>query len=109
MNGYALFEDVDFSYRVSRRYRFFYNPHGMVFHDEQEDDRYQTMLMARLYLRNYLYYFRKNFGLRNTALPVLAWTILGLSLKAIRNRSLKTLRGYAVAVWETARDGARPV
>jgi GT2 family glycosyltransferase len=59
--GYALAEDEDFSYRLSRLGRIRYRPDAVVLHDNAGFGGRDTRAFGRQVVRNRTYLFRKNF------------------------------------------------
>ena len=95
LGRYSYMEDCDFSFRVSRTCRLFFNPEARLEHrhsplarDKVEDNR-------AMFIKNYSYLFFKNFYLRNR-LKVIAyvWSVLGLFVQAILIRNKAYIRGY---------------
>lgn len=60
--GYALAEDEDFSYRLSRHGRIRYLPDAVVLHDNAGFGGRDTRAFGRQVVRNRAYLFRKNFA-----------------------------------------------
>lgn len=61
LGGYALAEDEDFSYRLSRLGRIRYLPHIVVHHRKLGFSSKDTRAFGRLVVQNRWYLFRKNF------------------------------------------------
>jgi GT2 family glycosyltransferase len=60
LQGYALMEDRDFSYRVSRRYRNVYTPFARCRHLRSPAQRQSQRELDQMLLKNHIYLFRKN-------------------------------------------------
>lgn len=60
LQGYALLEDLDFSYRVSRRYRNVYTPSARCRHLRSPVQRPRQRELDQMLLNNHIYLFRKN-------------------------------------------------
>lgn len=80
--GYALAEDEDFSYRLSRRGRLRYLPEAAVFHHQAGFASQNQRAFGRMVIVNRTYLFRKNF--RRTPLTRLQFALLVLLLIAHR-------------------------
>jgi GT2 family glycosyltransferase len=93
MRGYALAEDEDFSYRLSRLGRIVYRPDATVVHDKQGFARRDERAFGRLVVRNRWYLFRKNF--RPTLRTRTQFVLLVVVMLAHRvvNRDLAGARG----------------
>ena len=82
LGGYALAEDEDFSYRLSRRGRVRYLPEAVVFHRQTGFLGQDQRAFGRQVVVNRAYLFRKNF--RRTPLARLQFALLVLLLIAHR-------------------------
>jgi glycosyltransferase involved in cell wall biosynthesis len=91
--GYALAEDEDFSYRVSRRGRIRFVPELHVLHAKEGHGSRDARAFGRTVVVNRAYLFRKNF--RGGGLARLQFTMLILLFMAHRlvNREWGELRG----------------
>ncbi|MBW1676052.1 MAG: glycosyltransferase [Deltaproteobacteria bacterium] len=86
--GYSYLEDVEFSYRVSRKYKNYYTPYAPSFHNnktplkQHHPDVYRSMK-----LRNHKYHFRKN-----VPKSLLNWVAFSLCVFHIKHqRKLESL------------------
>ena len=88
--GYALKEDVDFSYRVSRRYKLLVTPHASFRHFKTPTSRISVRQKSRMHIINNYFLFRKN--LEGSVLQWMAfcWAILGRVIYELG----RTLRAY---------------
>ena len=82
LGGYALAEDEDFSYRLSRRGRIRYLPEAVVVHRKTGFTSRDERAFGRMVVVNRAYLFRKNF--RRTPLARLQFALLVLLLIAHR-------------------------
>ena len=82
MRGYALGEDEDFSYRLSRLGRIVYLPGIVVEHKKLGFRSHDSRAFGRLVVRNRAYLFRKNFP--QTALARTQFALFPLVLVAHR-------------------------
>ena len=82
LGGYALAEDEDFSYRLSRRGRIRYLPEAVAVHRKTGFASQDQRAFGCKVIRNRVYLFRKNF--RRTPLARLQFALLVLVLIAHR-------------------------
>lgn len=108
LGRYALLEDVDYSYRVGRRWRLIVNTRARLFHKRSEVGRVSVRELERLHVRNRLRFLRRN-AWSPAHLAAFAWSTLGLFLLHLatfarhrrprdRERALGTLEGIALCV-----------
>ncbi len=112
LSGYSNFDDIDFSYRASRHQRFFFNPRALVYHKDHQDKRCSRAARfqhCRMWTRNYLYFFAKNIPPTAASCCAAGWAIVGIVLLSCRHRLLSEVKGYLYGIFETLRDGPRPV
>jgi GT2 family glycosyltransferase len=62
LRGHAVREDIDFSFRVSRKYKLIYTPFAKLYHKSSSEGRESEELYYRKYIYNHYYIFRKNMG-----------------------------------------------
>ena len=107
LSGYASQEDIDFSYRVSRRYVLIQTPKAKCDHFKTGTDRMPSRKLERMKLANHFYLHRKNMpqDLRHKA--ALWWGLLGLLIhnlvKAMVRRDPGLVSGILVGAWEQSR------
>jgi GT2 family glycosyltransferase len=91
--GYALAEDEDFSYRLSRLGRIRYIPEIVVHHRKLGFSSQDTREFGRLVVKNRAYLFRKNFAQTRLARMQFALLIGGFVLHRLVNREWRGARG----------------
>jgi GT2 family glycosyltransferase len=99
--GYALAEDEDFSYRLSRLGRIRYLPDVVVNHRKEGWSAQETREFGRLVVTNRTYLFRKNFPQTRLARLQFGLLLAGLVAHRVVNREWRGARGLiegAVAV-----------
>jgi GT2 family glycosyltransferase len=106
LGGYALAEDEDFSYRLSRVGRLRYTPDIVIHHRKLGFGSQDARRFGRLVVVNRTYLFRKNF--RRTPLARLQFGLLVVLLVGHRlvNREWGGARGLlegSVQAWRTSR------
>jgi GT2 family glycosyltransferase len=107
LSGYASQEDIDFSYRVSRRYALVQTPRARCDHLKTGTDRMRSHDLERMKLGNHFYLFRKNMPQDTRHKAALWWGLTGLFLhsvvKAVVRADAGLATGIAVGAWEQAR------
>ncbi len=99
--GYALAEDEDFSYRLSRLGRIRYRPELVVHHDNAGFAGSATREFARRVVLNRTYLFRKNFHPRLSSRLRFATMVALLAVHRLLNRNVRGALGVV--------DGVRDV
>jgi GT2 family glycosyltransferase len=103
MGGYALAEDEDFSYRLSRLGRVRYLPHVVVHHDKLGFASKDPRDFNRLVVRNRTYLFRKNFD-RGPVSRLKFGLFLGVLFgHRVVNREWRAAQGIVEGAIEVAR------
>lgn len=101
VTGYSYMEDVDFSYRVSRQYKLFYDPQAIVEHNHDPLARDQIATNRKMYLVNHNYFFFKNiYPDCHPCIVHYLWSVLGLFVQAILGRHWHALQGYSHGIHE---------
>jgi GT2 family glycosyltransferase len=93
MTGYALAEDEDFSYRLSRRGRIRYLPGAVVHHKNMGFGNRDGRTFGRQVVTNRTYLFRKNFPRPMIARVQFALFIVVLVVHRVVNREWSEVRG----------------
>ena len=107
LSGYAYKEDIDFSYRVSRRWTLVQTPRARCDHMKSGASRMSSHQLQRMNLANQFYLHRKLMlqDLRHKA--ALWWALLGLFIlnagKAVQTRDAGLMTGMVAGAWEQAR------
>lgn len=91
--GYCYMEDVDFSCRVSRKYRNVYLPSARLVHYPSSQSRTSEMKKKEMLIKNYYYLFRKNFP--QTPLHITAFwlSLVGWLIEMVRYGNWPGLKG----------------
>ena len=88
-------EDIDFSRRVSYKYKLFYDPQAKLEHKHTGVRLGSIRANRKMYMFNYRYLFFKNFYPRNRLLIVPHWwSIFGLIASSLISRSRDPFHGY---------------
>ncbi|MCC6278778.1 MAG: glycosyltransferase family 2 protein [Oligoflexia bacterium] len=92
--GYGHGDDVDVSYRTSRKYKHFYEPRARCFHDPHSPGRDKVMIFRRGFIQNSFYLAQKN------GIPLWAFgiSVLGYIFRDLILLDHYRLRGDLMAV-----------
>lgn len=102
--GYALGEDEDFAYRLSRRGRIRYIPDVAVVHEKFGFAASDARTFGRVVLRNHVYLLRKNFEPNARVWSQFAVLVVLLIAHRVVNRDWAGARGLlegAIDAWRT--------
>ena len=92
LTGYSYMEDDDFSKRLTKKYKAFYNPKARCYHDHAEGGRGDTYNNKKMLIYNHRYFFYKNFNYQNIFFRIAHyWSIFGLF---VCSPSINAFRGY---------------
>jgi glycosyltransferase involved in cell wall biosynthesis len=105
--GYALAEDEDFSYRLSRLGPIRYDPRAVVHHDNSGFAGRDRRGFGRTVVVHRWYLLKKNFAPSPFARLQFAGLVLLLLVHRLVNRDLAGARGLLAGVWAVSR-GAKP-
>jgi len=106
LSGYALAEDEDFSYRLSRQGRIRYLPDAVVAHDNAGFAGRDRRAFNRQVVRNRAYLFRKNFPQTRRARAEFGALLTVLFAHRLLNRDLAGARGIlegSAELWRGSR------
>jgi GT2 family glycosyltransferase len=78
--GYARYEDVDFSYRVGKRYRMYVVAGAKVRHPNRPEDLSFSRKLGEMEVINRLYFVKKN---KDLSVPLCYWALFGILLNNI--------------------------
>jgi GT2 family glycosyltransferase len=96
-------EDADFSYRLSRRHKLFFDPRAEVDHRPSPRGRAADFEQSRRYMFNFRYLYSKNFyPVARWTLPAHWWALAGMLIVAALTGSREVLRGYVAGFGEFA-------
>jgi hypothetical protein len=107
LSGYAHKEDVDMTYRVSRRYVLLQTPKARCDHFQTITSRLPSHQLMRMNIGNQFYLHRKNMPQDARHRFALWWGILGLFLlnlaRGIAKKDPGLFLGMIHAAWEQSR------
>lgn len=97
LTGAAIREDLDISYRISRKYKLIYTPFAKLYHKASDIGREDKELYYQKYIYNHYYLFRKNLNHNLFNVICFLWSdlgsVLGIILISIKQKSTKPIRG----------------
>jgi len=98
LDGYGLMEDIDFSFRVSKKYILIYNSNANVYHRATENSRINYNKLYFMYVRNTFYLYNKNIKKISPVYPFFLWGQIGILFYAIfysiKDKSFDSIIGY---------------
>ena len=107
LSGYAHKEDIDYTYRVSRRWVLLQTPMARCDHLRTETSRLSAHQVLRMELSNQFYLHRKNLPQTLANRAALWWALFGLFIfnigKAVRRKDAGYVTGLVVGAVEQAR------
>jgi GT2 family glycosyltransferase len=107
LSGYGHKEDVDYTYRVSRRYVLLQTPAARCDHFQTVTSRLSSHQLMRMNLGNQFYLHRKNMPQDARHVAALWWGLLGLFVlnvgRALFKRDPGLVTGMIVGAFEQAR------
>jgi glycosyltransferase involved in cell wall biosynthesis len=105
LGAYALGEDDDFSYRLSRRGRLRYEPTAVVHHHEMGRRGMDHRQMNRMTVVNKRYLFHKNFAATPRARACFAALLAMLFVHRLLNREWSGVLGLVEGIRDRRRSG----
>jgi GT2 family glycosyltransferase len=107
LSGYAYKEDIDFSYRVSRRYKLVQTPKARCDHLKSGTSRMSSHQLQRMNLANQFYLHRKLMPQTPRNKAALWWALIGLFIinvgKAAQTRDPGLFTGLVAGAFEQGR------
>lgn len=99
-SDYSYMEDLDFSRRVSKKYKLFYNPKARAEHRHASGGRGNYFENRRMYIFNHRYLFEKNFPQKISYKLAHMWSIVGLYVFALwsMNTAMTTIKAYTAGL-----------
>jgi len=97
LSGYGYMEDIDFSYRVSRKNKLIYTPFAKLAHYHSPAGRDRQRRIFAMMAYNQWYLTKKNVGIGWSNLPFILWSYLGAlifaSVQSAKFKSIGPLAG----------------
>lgn len=101
LSGYASQEDVDFSRRVSRKWKLFFNPGARLDHNKTPAEMDRVYDNRKMYMVNFRYFYLKNFyPYAKWTLLFHWWAVLGLFVLGFTAEANGTAKGYWAGLLE---------
>jgi GT2 family glycosyltransferase len=98
LSGYGLMEDVDFSYRVSKKYQLMQISNAICYHNYSKASRQSLQALWCMRVENHFYLFNKNMNTNLINRMSYIWAEIGYGLFAtldcIRNNTVGPIIGY---------------
>lgn len=104
LQGYALKEDVDHSYRVSQKYRLLISPTARFRHMKTPESRIGVREKYRMHVVNNYNLFRKNLGGRTWRWAAFCWAMLGRLLYSGAKSAASRNPGFVLGTLDGLRD-----
>lgn len=89
LKGYGAREDVDFSYRVSKKYKLLICPKAKLIHEHSDTGRMSKIDASSMSIVNQLYFFEKNCKTKKTDYFFFFWSHIGILLNYLFNLIIK--------------------
>ncbi|MBA2274792.1 MAG: glycosyltransferase [Actinobacteria bacterium] len=106
LEGYALKEDIDLSYRVSRRYKLFVTPDARFHHLKSPGARISVRQKSRMHVINNYRIHRRNLKHTPASGIAFAWAVLGRVLQELGRAVAEMNPGYILGtlqgLWDIA-------
>lgn len=102
---YAYMEDCDFSKRVSKTWKLFYNPYAKLMHEKSPLAREKLLDFRTMFTNHYTYLFFKNFyAERKIRIIPYLWSMCGLFLESmwstLTHKNLAYVIGYLRGIYQ---------
>jgi len=101
-SGYSYLEDVEFSYRVQKKYPLMYLPEATLYHyhTAAPETRLSIRKRHKMYVLNYHYFFKKNMPQTLKYRLAHYWSLLGLVVKDILlTRNIHAVLATLEGIW----------
>ncbi len=99
--GYSVMDDDDIAYRVSRRYKLFYQPTALIRHLGSTATR--SRLLKRRLIRHHEYLYYKNSPKQLKHRLAFLGSIVGLEISAVWGRDITGGLGVLQGIWDILR------
>lgn len=106
LQGYALKEDVDFSFRVSHEYRLLISPSARFRHLKTPTARMSVRKKYRMHVVNNYILFRKNLGGSSWRWVAFYWAMVGRVLYSAAKSAVSRNPGFVLGTLEGLKDVA---
>ncbi len=101
--GYGYGDDIDVSFRISRKYKNFFEPKARYKHDIGSPGRDPGFKFRKQQIQNFYYLLRKNVGLTPKSISAFSWYCFGQLLDDSRNLRRSALKGCLAGIINVAR------
>ena len=104
LEGYALKEDIDFSYRVSRQYKLFVTPDARFYHLKAPGARISVKQKSRMHVINNYRIHRRNLASTPASSLAFAWALFGRVLQELGRTVTQMNPGYITGTLQGLSD-----
>jgi GT2 family glycosyltransferase len=104
LSGYCFMEDVDFAYRVSRKYKNIYTPFAKLDHNVSTAARDKAYARMKMTIENHHYLFKKNIPQDLKHELAFWWSVIGLVAMAMLGRNKEGLKGLMSGIINIKRN-----
>ena len=108
LDGYVMAEDVDLSYRISRRYKLYITPNARYVHKHFSLSKNEIVERERRRIYFTQYFFKKNLSQKAVNWVFRYWALFGLFLFyfyiAITNRQRDFIKGFLLGIKKAMKD-----
>ena len=102
--GYSICEDLELSYRISRKYKQYQTPYARLIHKRSPVSRLKTYELQRLYVINHFLMFNKNISKNVINISAFVWSRIGDAVinigRSIVRRDRAYIAGYMCGIKE---------
>ncbi len=99
LSGYGYGDDVDISFRISRRHKLFFQPKSVCFQQPNCPGMDKGRLYRRVWIQNMYYLAQKN----QFFIPAFAWCVLGHFIRDFLCLDFPRVRGDLEGTWNILR------
>jgi GT2 family glycosyltransferase len=90
-SGYGFMEDAEYSRRISKKHKLFYNPQAICYHQHASGGRGDSYQLGMMVMKNYIYINKKHFSSK----IAFCWSVIGMFLTTLFfERNMKKIKGY---------------
>lgn len=94
LSTYCYMEDVDISYRITRKYKILYNPKARCIHNHSKTNRLKHFEQGKMLIINQYYLHKKNLPHRRIYRLAFWISFFGLILSNLFNLNFRKVRGF---------------
>ncbi len=99
MVGYGYGDDIDLCYRITRKYKFYYEPKAKIHQVDDVPGRDPGIKHRKGQLQNIYYLTEKNIGLNFKTIILMLWTFIGFTLEDLVRLKRSAFLGDLLGIW----------